>query len=87
MEISPAMATIIAAVVSALIGAAAALIVSIINAKAQYKQFLAEIDKQNALIAYRLEQLEQKVSQHNHFDSRLVALEEQVKTLFNRANG
>lgn len=84
MNISPAVATIIASVISALIGAAAALIVSIINANAQHKRFLAELDKQNALIAYRLEQLEQKVNAHNHFDSRLVALEEQVKTLFNR---
>ena len=88
-------ATIAGSIVGALIGALGAIIVAAINFKAQNKkfmtemekqnaQFIAEMEKQNALIVYRLEQLEQKVSQHNHFDSRLVALEEQVKTLFNR---
>ena len=70
---------------AALIGAAAAIVVSIVNSNAQHKRFLSEIDKQNALIAYRLEQLEDKVGAHNHFDSRLVALEEQIKTLYNKA--
>lgn len=72
---------------AALIGAAAAIVVSIINSNAQHKRFLSELDKQNTLIAYRLEQLEMKVSAHNHFDSRLVALEEKVKTLFNKLEG
>ena len=71
---------------AALIGAAAAIIVSVINSNAQHKRFLAELDKQISLIAYRIEQLEAKVSVHNHFDSRLVALEEQVKTLLNRTS-
>lgn len=69
---------------AAVIGAAAAIVVSIINSNAQHRKFLSEMEKQNALIVYRLDQLEDKVGQHNHFDSRLVALEEQVKTLFNR---
>ena len=71
---------------AALIGAAAAIIVSVINSNAQHKRFLAELDKQISLIAYRIEQLEAKVSAHNHFDSRLVALEEQVKSLLNRVD-
>ena len=31
--------------------------------------------------------LEEKVDKHNNFDLRLVALEEQVKTLFNQMKG
>ena len=77
MNISPAWATIIAAV----IGAVAAIIVCIVTSYLQHRRYLIELEKKNALVVYRLEQLEQKVSQHNHFDSRLVALAEQVKTL------
>ena len=51
------------------------------NSKAQQRTYLAELEKQNALQNLRLEQLEKKVDQHNHLDRRLVALEEQVKTL------
>ena len=83
MDISPAVATIIAAVASALISAAVTLIVCIINSKKQHSEYTAELKAQNSLFIYRLEQLEQKVERHNHFDARLVSLEEQVKTLFN----
>ena len=79
MNISPEIASII----GACIGAAAAIIVSVITSFAQHNRFMSEMDKQNTLIAYRLEQLEEKVNRHNNFDIRLVALEEQVKTLFN----
>ena len=73
----------IATIVAAALSAGAAILVSVINGNNQHKRFLSELDKQNALVIYRLEQLEAKVNAHNHFDSRLVALEEQVKTLFN----
>ena len=83
MNISPAVATII----GALVGALASIIVAVVNSNSQHKKFLGELDKQTALIVYRLEQLENKVAAHNNFDRRLVALEEQVKTLFNSVNG
>lgn len=89
MTLTPAMATVI----GALIGAAASLGVAVIAARAQNKkfieqmnkqnqQFLAQLHEQNTLIVYRLEQLENKVNAHNNYDRRIVALEEQVKTLF-----
>lgn len=75
---TPAIATIIGSVISA----ATAIVVCVITSKAQHTKFMAELDKQNALQEFRLKQLEEKVDKHNNFDRRLVALEEQVKTLF-----
>lgn len=83
LAISPELATIIGAA----IGAIAAIIVSVIQSKAQHQKFLSDISEQNKLVVYRLEQLEEKVNRHNNFDSRLVALEEQVKTLFRTRDG
>lgn len=91
-------ATIIGSVVGALIGALAAIVVAVINSKTQHAKYIAELEKQNAqyisefekqnsLMMYRLEQLELKVGQHNHFDTRLVAVEQQIKTLFNQRAG
>ena len=37
--------------------------------------------KQTALMAYRLEQLEKKVGQHNNLEGRLIALETHVHDL------
>lgn len=72
----------VASVLGAFLGAAAAIVVSIINSRVQHNQFMTQMDKQTALIEQRLKQVENKVDQHNHYDSRIVALEEQVKTLF-----
>ena len=70
-----------ATIIGAVLGAVAAIIVSVINSNAQNKRFLSQLHEQNALVVYRLEQLENKVSAHNNYDRRIVALEEQVKTL------
>lgn len=61
------MSAVIAAVLSALIGAAASIFVCIVNN-----------NKQNALMMYRLEQLEQKVAQHNNLVARMYAVEEKT---------
>lgn len=89
-----AIATVIAAVASAFLTGGVTLIVTLMNSKAQQKTYLAELEKQNALQNLRLEQLEKKVDQlekkvdqPNHLDRRIVALEEQVKTLFNHVEG
>lgn len=76
-ELFPAIATIIAA----LLAAAASIIVSSITSKHQHDKYLAEMDKQFALVMYRLEQMENKVNAHNTFDRRIVVLEEQNKNL------
>lgn len=59
------MTTVTATIISALIGAAASIVVCIINN-----------NKQNALILYRLEQLEKKVEKHNNLVDRTYKLEE-----------
>lgn len=61
------METFIASIVSALIAAAASIIVCVINN-----------NKQNALMFYRLEQLEKKVEKHNNLVDRTYRLEEQT---------
>lgn len=89
MTLSPAVATVI----GAFLGAASTIVVALITIRAQNKrlieqmnqqtqQFLTQLREQNTLIVYRLEQLENKVNAHNNYDRRIVALEEQVKTLF-----
>ena len=78
MKITPETAMIIGAVIAAV----ASIIVSVVQSKVQHNKLMTDFDKQINLVIYRLEQLEEKVNRHNNFDSRLVALEEQVKTLF-----
>lgn len=70
-----------ATAIAALLAFISAIVVAVINSKAQTKAFLAELDKQNALVVYRLEQLEKELAAFNDFRPRLVALEQQVKTL------
>lgn len=59
------MSTAIATVLGALIGAVASIIVCVINN-----------NKQNALIAYRLQELEKRVEKHNNLVERTYRLEE-----------
>lgn len=77
---TPATASVLAAALSGVV----AIVVSVINSRAQHKSLMSDLKTRDELQQYRLDQLEKKVDQHNHLDSRIVALEEQVKTLFNR---
>ena len=61
------MSTGLATIIGAAIGAVASIIVCIINNS-----------KQNALISYRLEQLEKKVGKHNNLVERTYKLEELI---------
>jgi len=67
------MGTAMASILGALIGAAASIVVCIINN-----------NKQNALIAYRLEQLERKVEKHNNLVERMTIVEQQIKVANHR---
>lgn len=69
------METIAAAVISAL----SAIVVCIINSNAQHKKLLAELEKRDALQAYRIEQLEKKVDKHNNLVERTYRLEERTE--------
>ena len=61
------MTTVTATVLSALIAAAASILVCVINN-----------NKQNALLIYRLEQLEKKQDRHNNLIERMYRVEEQT---------
>ena len=76
-------ATIIASIGSALLTGAITLLVTLVNSRAQNDKYIAQLDKQASMQDLRLVALEKKVDQHNHLDRRIVALEEQTKTIFN----
>lgn len=63
-------------IIAALISAAAAVLVCIINSNAQHRKLLAELDKRDELQAYRIDQLEKKVDKHNQVIDRTYKLEQ-----------
>lgn len=63
-------------IIAALISAAAAIAVCIINNNANHKKLITELEKRDALQAYRIEQLEKKVDKHNNLVERTYHLEE-----------
>ena len=65
-------------IISAIIAAAASLIVSVINSSAQHKKYIAELEKHGALNAYRHAELEKKVDKHNNLVERTYHLEEKA---------
>ncbi len=71
-------------IISAIISAAAAISVCVINSTSQHRRLLAELDKHSDMQAYRIEQLEQKVSRHNSVIERTYRLEEQIKVANHR---
>lgn len=61
-------------ILAALISAAAAIVVGVINSRAQHNKLIAELDKRDELQAYRIEQLERKVDKHNQVIARTYKL-------------
>ena len=68
-------------ILSAIISAAAAIVVSIINSNYQHRRLLAELEKHDEMNAYRIEQLEKKVDKHNSLVERTYRLEEEAHVL------
>lgn len=62
-------------ILAALISAAAAIIVGVLNSNAQHKKLLADLEKRDALQMYRIEQLEKKMDKHNSLVERVYNLE------------
>lgn len=71
-------------VLCAFISAAAAIIVGVLNSRAQHRKTLAEIEKMNALQEYRIKKLEEKMDRHNEVIERTYVLEEKIKTANHR---
>ncbi len=63
-------------VISAIVSAVAAIVVCVINNNANQKKLLSELEKRDAIQAYRIEQLEKKVDKHNSIVERTYHLEE-----------
>lgn len=70
-----------ATVLAALVSAAAAITVSVLNSRAQHKSLLIELEKHDQLQAYRIEQLEKKVEKHNNLIERTYELERKTALL------
>lgn len=68
-------------ILSAIISAAAAIVVSIINSNYQHRRIIAELEKHDEMNAYRIEQLEKKVDKHNSLVERTYRLEEEAHVL------
>ena len=71
-------------IIAALVSAAAAIVVGLINSRAQHNKLIAELDKRDELQAYRIEQLERKVDKHNQVIARTYKLEECTELLGER---
>lgn len=71
-------------IIGAIISAAAAITVCIINANSQNKKILSELDKHNAVQAERIAQLKEQVHKHNNIIERTYKLEKDVAVLNNR---
>ena len=71
------MAAAISTIIGSFVSATAAIIVCILNNKAQHRKIIEELNKQNELHAYRIGQLEQKMDKHNNFIERVYILEKE----------
>ena len=63
-------------ILSAIISAAAAIVVSLINSNVQHRKLLAELEKHDEMNMYRIAELEKKVDKHNNLIERTYRLEE-----------
>lgn len=64
------------AIISAASAAIAAILVAVIQSRAQHNAVLSELDKRDALQAQRIEQLEKKMDKHNQLIERVYRLEQ-----------
>ena len=75
------------AIISALIGAAGAIIVCVIQSNAQHQKQQAQFDKAIGLIEYKIDQLTMKVEKHNKLVERTYKLEEVATLIFSSCKG
>ncbi len=80
-EAGAAFIPVITALISGVSAAAAAIIVAVVQSRAQHNAVIAEMSKRDALQAQRIEQLEKKMDKHNQLIERTYKVEESVKLL------
>ena len=66
-------------IIAALIAASASIIVSVITSNAQKKTIITEFEKNTAVQAEKIDQLDRKVEKHNKVIERVYNLETQDK--------
>lgn len=71
-------------IIGAIISAAAAITVCIINTNSQNRKILFEMDKHNAVQTEQITQLREQVHRHNNLIERTYKLERDVALLNNR---
>ncbi len=79
--IDTAFIPVVTALISGISAAVAAIIVAVVQSRAQHNTVLSEMDKRDALQAQRIEQLEKKMDKHNQLIERTYKVEEAVKLL------
>ena len=77
------MIPIITAVISGVSAAVAAILVAVIQSRAQHNAVLSEMDKRDALQAQRIEQLERKMDKHNQLIERTYEVEKKIELIQN----
>ena len=75
--------TVIIAAISGGSAALAAIIVAVIQSRAQHNAVLSEMDKRDALQAQRIEQLEKKMDKHNQLIERTYEIEKRIELIQN----
>ena len=81
MSIINDLTPVITAFISAASAATAAILVAVIQSKAQHNKTLAEMDKRDALQAQRIETLEKKMDKHNQLIERTYAVEKKLELI------
>lgn len=71
-------------VFAALISAGAAIIVCILNSRAQARELTHQLELQQAVTNTKIDELTREVREHNGFARRLPVLEEQMKVANHR---
>lgn len=72
--LTPALATVIAAGISA----GVTLIISAASQRSQIQKIIIELNRNERLLNFRIDRLEQKVDMYNTYDSRIARLEERI---------
>ena len=73
------------AIIAALVTGACAIVSQLIISKATSKELYAKLDKQQAVMDTKIDELTREVREHNNFAKRMPVLEEKVANLEKKA--
>ncbi len=76
-SLTPALATVIAAGISA----GVTLIISAMSQRSQIQKIINELNRNERLLDFRIDRLERKVDMYNAYDPRIARLEERIRSM------